>query len=153
MKTYSILCLSLIALITSSFSEPENGAVNSNSWSISIGKKEILASYKGNKMGDLATIETASVKPTDVLVAKRYLCGMSAQDATSTLIFKNSSNDIINETQNTDDGMTFFVRLPMAKILESPNFEKGIVDVYFVIDTKVKTEKKDAVLLGRLNFK
>lgn len=127
--------------------------LNANSWGIIIGKKEILASWKNNEMGDTAVVDKKKLKQTDTLFVQRYLCGYSGQNSVTTLTIKNEQNEIIKEAIYKDSRLMFTAKMSVSDFLTSTKFRNGqILSVYFTIDSK--TEKvNQTVLLGRLKLK
>lgn len=148
MKLFITLILSLFSLTNQGI---HNINLNTNSWSISISTKKILASYKNNKMGDLATIET--LKKDDILYAERYLCGQGSDNTTSTLKIM-MKNKLIYQKSHTNSGLIFSSKIHFSDILKNKNLVKGdILDIYFQLDNKGKDYYSEFVLLGKIKIK
>ena len=136
-----------------SWTMSKSNLINTNSWGISIGKKEILASWKNNKMGDTATIDKKKLKLSDTLFVQRYLCGYNGQNSITTVTIKNSQNEIIRESINKDNQWMFTAKITLSDILNSPKIKDNqLVDIHFTIDSKTENINQ-TVLLGRLKLK
>jgi hypothetical protein len=125
---------------------------NANSWSISIGEKELLASWLDNEMGDTITLKKSDLNRTDNLVAKRYLCGQSAEGLLVTVTLKNSKGETIAESENMNEFLMFSGSLRVSEIMDSPRIKSGdVVGVYFEIRT-ISDQQDYPVLLGNLKL-
>lgn len=146
MRKSSFYLLSLICLILCSWKAP----LNTNSWSIRIGKNEVLASWKNNKMGDTARLDLKKLNPDDTLFAGQHLCGSSAKGALVTLTLKNERNEIIAKTSNRESQWDFAAAMPLKGILTSPDLRPGqTLRVFFSIEWEQK-EKPQTDMLGVL---
>ncbi len=153
MKRYLILIITIISLSFCSWTIAKTNMLNSNSWGISIGKKDILASWKNNKMGDFASLSKKNLKLSDTLFVQRYLCGYDGNNSITTLTIKNSRNEIIKESVNKNNYMIFKAKMPLSDFLDSATINnKQILLVYFTIFSKIENLNQ-TVLLGRLKFK
>jgi hypothetical protein len=152
-KKHLIFILTIISMTFCSWTISKTNLLNADSWGITIGKKEILGSWKNNEMGDIAMLDKKKLKLSDTLFVKRYLCGYSGQNAITTVTIKNSQNEIIKVSVNKDNKWMFTAKMPISDILNSPKIKDNqILSVYFNIDSKTK-EINQTVLLGRLKFK
>lgn len=152
-KHIAWLLVSLV-LVLSSWTVLNPRPLNANSWAITIGEKELLASWKGNIMGDTAIVKKGKVKSTDTLFVQRYLCGSSAENSICTLIIKNQQDEIVGRsTNNKNKGLTFIANMPLTDLLESSRLSNSnLLEIYFTI--KKHSENIDqTVLLGRLRLK
>jgi hypothetical protein len=143
--------ISILLIFYSLFFYCNNYTIYSDSWSITIGKSEVLSSKK-NKMGDLAVIEK-SQNLNDTIYAQRYLCGAMSDDITSSIIIK-KNNEIICERSNLNSGLDFFSKIELSKVFKNANVEQGdILDIYFKIDWETEISNSETVLLGKLKIK
>jgi hypothetical protein len=152
MKKHLIFILTTISISFCSWTLSKPNLLNANSWGISIGKKEILASWKNNEMGDTAVLDRKKLKLSDTLFVQRYLCGYSGENSVTTVTIKNSQNEIITTSINKYNHGMFIAKMSLSYILSSPKIrDNQILSVYFTIDSK--TEKiNQTVLLGRLKL-
>lgn len=142
-----------IFIIFCSWTMPNSNLFNANSWGISIGKKDLLASWKNNEMGDTAVLDKKKLKHTDTLFVQRYLCGQSGQNSLTTLTIKNEQNEIVKEAISNDSRLMFTAKMAVSDFLTSTKLGTGqMLSVYFTIDSKVGGINQ-TVLLGRLKLK
>ena len=152
MKICLIIPCIFLSLALVSLTNERTHLPNANSWSISIGEKELLASWLHNEMGDTVTLKRIKLNGADSLVARRYLCGQSAEGLLVTLTIKNSRGETIAESETMNEHLMFSGSLRVSEIMYSPKIQSGdVVGVYFTIRTV--TDKQDyPVLLGNLKL-
>lgn len=153
MKKNILFIFIIISFVFCSWTEKRKNTLNINSWSIHIGKKEILASRKKKQMGETAIVDLKKIETTDTLFVQRYLCGYTGQNSNSTLTIKNQQNEIIHETVNKNNQLMFTAKMAMSNILSSKKFHPDIIlSVFFSIDSKSENLKQ-TVLIGKLKIK
>ncbi len=152
MKTRVIITCLILSLGIVSGTKPKSNLPNANSWSISIGEKELLASWLKNEMGDTITLKRIKLNGADTLVAERFLCGQSAEGLLVTLTIKNSKGETIAESSEMNEYLMFRCSLQVSEIIDSPKIKSGdVVGVYFEIRT-VSDQQDYPVLLGNLKL-
>ena len=124
---------------------------NANSWSISVGKKVLLASWQNNEMGDTATLSILKIKSTDTLFAQRFLCGYNGNNSVSTLTVKNERNEAIAASIHTNKDMSYTAKMPLASIIKAISIQGKTIGIYFTIEDNNDLLSKP-VLLGRLRL-
>jgi len=152
MKAIFSITLLITVVLISSWTTSKSKLPNVSTWAIFIGKKEILASWNKNEMGDTVTIEKSKLSLTDELLAQRFLCGYSGRGGTTTLTIKNSNNEQLAEVKNSDNKMMYSASLPIWKIMNSKVKTNDVLSVYLSI--KMESEETEyPVLLGNLKLK
>lgn len=106
------------------FSMPEKSMLNSDTWFIFLGKKQIASSWKNN-LGDTIVLSPKKNSPSDTLSFSRYFCGADALGTTTHLTLRNEKNDIIIETNYLNKTIAFEAKLSLNEIFQSPNFTKN----------------------------
>jgi hypothetical protein len=130
-----------------------NDVVNTNSWVIRIGKKDLLSSAKNNKIGDTVLIDKKKIKLTDSLYAGMYLCGYSGQNSVTTLKIKDQQNKVIKEVINKNDQLTFSAKIPASEVFVLNSFNSGEIFSVFLSIESNSEEINQTYLLGRLRSK
>ncbi len=154
MKRSLILLLISLAVFLCSWTIDINDDLNVNSWNISVGNKELLASWEGNKMGDTAVFDKTKYLPTDTLFTERYLCGQLGKPAVTTLTIKNQQNEIIKEVINSNYKWGFNAYIKLSEFLALTDFKSGqVLGIFLTIDMKNDDRLDESVLLGRLKIK
>jgi hypothetical protein len=153
MKTYFQFILIAASLIFCSWTAFKPNLSNSNSWSISIGKKILLASWKNNKMGDTVIIDIKTLKSKDTLFVTQYLCGYDGRNSSTTLTIKDDRGQVIKESTSMNSQLMYSAKLSLTEIMASNKFTNNqILNIYFSIYSK-SDKINQTVLLGRLQVK
>ncbi|MGN6647682.1 MAG: hypothetical protein ACTHJT_14265 [Cytophaga sp.] len=154
MKTKLILILTGLAIFLCSWKADTHSDLNVNSWNISVGNKELLASWERNKMGDTAVFDQTKYLLTDTLFAERYLCGQLGKPAVTTLTIKNQKNEIIKEVVNSNYKWGFNAYIKLSDFVALNDFKSGeVIGIFLTIDMKNDDRLDETVLLGRLKIK
>jgi hypothetical protein len=152
MKKHLSLLLILSTLLFSAFTTSNRSkSFNTNSWSVSIGKTDLLCQTK-NRIGDEIVIAKKSLKATQVLHARMYFCGQSADNATATLTIKNNFNKTLKEYSKQSYGLEFGADAPLKDFIEE--FLPGqTIKIYFSISGAENEGLNTTVLLGQIKLK
>lgn len=143
----------LLSLITASIfytgTLPQQEPLNANSWSISIGKKILLCSWKNNKMGDTAIVKLDKLKPADSLSVQEFWCGYDCRNCTTTLSIRDEKGKRIKQTTGKNGYRGPYGRMQLGPLLSSPEFLKGkVFDVF--MDVEMGKEKYAHRLIARI---
>ncbi|HEX6427141.1 MAG TPA: hypothetical protein VF008_05625 [Niastella sp.] len=153
MKKYLQFILTATSIVFCSWTMNKPNLVNQNSWSISIGKKVVLASWQNNKLGDTAIIEKKKIKSIDTLFVSQYLCGYNGQNSFTTLTIKNDIGQVIKESTNKNNQLMYIARLSLTDMLTSNKFTNNqILNIYCSIYNKADNINQ-TLLVGRLQLK
>ncbi|WP_157446998.1 hypothetical protein [Cytophaga aurantiaca] len=154
MKNKVVFVLLILPLIFSSWTTDTKDHLNANSWNISIGENVLLASWKNNKMGDVAIFDKTKFKSTDTLFAGRFICGSLGQPTVTTMEIKNYKNEVIKKVVNKNYrrwGTTAYV--PLSQIVNLTDFKSGqTISIFLTIDF-LDGESAQPMLLGSLKVK
>lgn len=150
-KRLPILFLLILSTTLSGGKAKIAGFLNTNTWRISVGKTDLLIWMK-HEIGDEVSVKKTSLKLTDTLHAQMYFCGSTAENATSVMTIKNSSDSLIGTYPHKNTGMAFEANAPLKSILAG--FPPGeTMKVYFsIFDAGYKTLDR-TILLGKLKLK
>jgi len=152
MRKYLVFLLFINCIVFTSWTLAKSHLLNANSWSISIGKKEVLASWKNNKMGDTAVLFKKNLNPSDTVFTEQFWCGYSGVKCTTKLTITNSDKQIIKESI-VKDNQWLSMQILLSDILNSQNIKNnGIAEVYFTVNNSEQNINQTA-MLGVLVFK
>ncbi len=122
---------------------------NANTWSIRIGKTEVM-NWQKNELGETAILKKNKLKLTDTLFTQRYLCGNTGGYSTTTLVIKNELSQTIKESIHKGDQFMYTAQISINDILTSSGFTYGQpISLFFSIDNKTG-KISETVLLGKL---
>lgn len=150
MKTYSILLL----MISGAFADGRAktaGILNVNTWSISVGKTQLL-SWMKQEIGAEASVKKSALRLSDTLHAQMYFCGSDAGNSTSVLTIKNSSDSLIAAFPHKNTGPGFEADAPLKGFLSqcSPG---ETLQLYFSIFNAEQKAMNRTLLLGKLKLR
>lgn len=153
MKNRLMFLLTLFAWVLSSWTNSNSGLLNTNSWSLSIGEKVLLASWKNHELGATVTVARTTIKLMDTLYVERYLCGQNGNESISILTIKDALGDTIAEFSHKNTNFHFSANAQLADIVKSPKYSDGMMmDLYFTIKAS-SMDRDETVLLARLQIK
>lgn len=150
-KRLAILFLLILTTALSGSKAKTAGFLNTNTWCISVGKTDLLIWMK-HEIGDEISVKKTSLKLTDTLHAQIYFCGSTAENSTSVVTIKNSSDSLIGTYPHKNTGLTFEANAPLKPVLSG--FLPGeTIKVYFsIFDAEYKALNR-TILLGKLKLK
>lgn len=124
-KILFLLCL----LVVASFSATSK-KLNTNSWSISINKKQVLHS-SSHKYGETIFIPEP-ISDTDTLLVDYYYCGQGGQTKTTHIVLKTLNNTIAKHIREESSGFSYSCSLPL-KDMEAvkQNHQDNLFALYF----------------------
>lgn len=127
-----------------------SNSFNTNTWSISIGKTELL-SWRKQEIGAEAGVKRSALRLSDTLHARMYFCGSNARHSISVLTIRNSSDKLIASYTHQNQGIGFEADAPLNGFLDQcPQGES--LQVYFsILDAEQKALNR-TILLGKLKL-
>lgn len=153
MKMRLSILLMILSVTIFSLTKKKSNLPNADSWSISIGQKNLLASWLNNEMGDTVTLTRIKLNGSDSLVASRYLCGQTAEGSITLLSVKTSDGELIAEGVNNNKYLHFTAKMRMSTIMYSPKIKSGdVVGVFFTIKHESDQGEDYTILLGHLKL-
>ena len=153
MKNYSLFIFITLSIVFCSWTMNKPKLVNSNSWSLSIGKKLLLASWKNDKMGDTVVIEKKKIKSLDTLFVTQYLCGYDGRNSSTTLTIKNVMGQVVRECTSKNNQVMYIAKLSLTDILNSNKFiNNHVLNIYCSIYSKADNVNQ-TLLIGKLHLK
>jgi hypothetical protein len=152
MKKCSLLVFISISIVFCSWTMNKPKLVRSNSWSLSIGKKLLLASWKNDKMGDTVVIEKKKIKSLDTLFVTQYLCGFNGRNSSTTLTIKNDMGQVVSQSTNKNSQVMCIAKLSLTDILNSNKFTNNdVLNIYCSIYSKADNINQTS-LIGKLHL-
>lgn len=147
-------CMILLLMISGTFVDGRTktkSSFNANTWSITIGKTELL-SWMKHGIGAEASVKKSALRLSDTLHAQMYFCGSDAQHSTSVLTIKNSSDSLIASYPHKNTGLGFEADAPLKGFLNqcSPG---ETLQLYFSIFNAEQKALNRTLLLGKLKLR
>lgn len=123
---------------------------NKSTWTIRIGKTELLSSKK-DKLGDSAYVNLNMFKK-DTLFVEKYTC-LFGGGTVSVLTILNEESKVISTTTNTNSSLGYSASIPIKDIINSNEFNNAkTISIYFSI-LRTKEDNNENVLLGKLKLR
>lgn len=143
-----LLLLTTMSLTGSDTAIPNS--LNSNTWSISIGKTELL-SWMKQEIGAEVSVRKSALRLSDTLHAEMYFCGSNAQRSISVLTIKNSSDKLLASYPHQNNGMGFEANAPLKGFLNQGATGETLLIYFSVFDAEQKALNR-TILLGKLKL-
>ncbi len=150
MRTYVILLL----MISGAFVDGRAKTLrifNVNTWSISVGKTELM-SWMKQEIGAETSVKKSALRLSDTLHAQMYFCGSDAGNSTSVLTIKNSSDSLIAAFSHRNTGLSFEADAPLKAFLTQCSPGETLQLYFSIFNAEQKTLNR-TILLGKLKFR